>query len=95
MSTKKVGLAEIASRIGQHLRRFEKDAQINKKDDRGLSPYWNVFAHRNGRYVQVQYVSYQGHSSLTRAEAEKYLAWLDAGNVGRHYSVPAQTKGEL
>jgi hypothetical protein len=34
------------------------------------------------------YISHQGECFLKRAEAEKYLAWLDAGNVGKHYGVP-------
>jgi hypothetical protein len=30
----------------------------------------------------VKYVDFQGDTSLTRERAERYLEWLDAGNVG-------------
>lgn len=38
----------------------------------------------NGR-VQITYISYQGESLLTIEEAERYLAWLDKGYIGRHF----------
>ena len=38
-----------------------------------------------GGWVNVRYVSYQLTYSFRRADAEAYLAWLDAGNVGKHY----------
>ena len=47
--------------------------------------YWNPTSYRGGSRVMVKYVAYQYQSSLTRDEAERYLAWLNAGNVGRHY----------
>ena len=40
----------------------------------------------------MTYVSYQGEASLKKAEAEAYLAWLDAGNVGRHYEQQRSAK---
>lgn len=51
----------------------------------GSSPYFQPNAYQAGRYVGVCYISFQGASNLSKADAEKYLAWLDAGNVGRHY----------
>lgn len=95
---KPVPLREIADRIDAHLRRFERDPSINKtptftsykdgKQHQGVKPYYCAGAHvpaRSAR-VHVRYVSFQGVSLLPRAEAEQYLAWLDAGNVGTHYT---------
>lgn len=42
-------------------------------------------ASASGRYVYVQYISYQVSTALSKADALVYLEWLDAGNVGRHY----------
>ena len=81
-------MSEIGVRINAHLNRFEADPVINALHEvRGsrLSPYWHVGAAQSGRFVYVTYVSYQGQTHLTKEQAEKYLAWLDAGNVGRHY----------
>jgi|694.fasta_scaffold00460_36 hypothetical protein len=79
-------LQEIADKIKDHLKRFESDKTINAaKDGRSISPYYNAWATRSGRYVRVTYVSFQGSSSLSKAEAEAYLEWLNAGNIGKHY----------
>lgn len=87
-------LDEIANRISAHLSRFEADRDgINanrvRTNARGqesrLPPYFNAGAGASGRYVYVRYISYQGVSHITKDEALRYLAWLDAGNVGRHY----------
>lgn len=93
---------EVAEKINEHLRRFERDPQINirrkydretrawvvvePKDPSGLGLYFNAGAYPtgNGR-VGVVYICYQGASTLPLAEAEVYLAWLDAGEIGRHY----------
>ena len=71
-------LTEIAARINAHLARLERDARINVN---GM--YYRPSAYRLGPRVHVRYISYQGAQLLTRAEATAYLAWLDAGNVGR------------
>lgn len=76
---------EIAKRITQHLRRFERDKKINKADAMDLKPYYFAQAGRAGPRVAVTYITYQGPTNLTKADAEKYLAWLDAGNVGKHH----------
>lgn len=93
-------LRELAARITEHLRRFERDPKINVchqwehdgKVVKGRPPYYYAGASAAGSRVFVHYVPFQGHSSLTRAEAEAYLAWLDAGNVGRHYEQQRQQK---
>ncbi len=74
---------ELAGKIHVHLLRMEADASINKSGT-GRARYFRPSAHGTTR-VMVSYVSYQGHSTLTKAEAEKYLAWLDAGNNGKHH----------
>ena len=82
-------LTEIARRIHDHLKAMEADPVFNApyeaRGAKGLRHYYNSGAGRAGRYVWVVYVNYQGHISLTRAEAERYLAWLDAGNRGSHW----------
>lgn len=82
-------LKELAERICNHLKRFEADkTTINVvKEGRDIQPYYNAWASVSGRYVRIVYVSFQGSSSLSKSEAEKYLCWLDAGNVGKHYKV--------
>ena len=86
-------MKELAAGIDAHLKRFEADPVINAKVERGgskLRPYYGTGAgYWGGRYLQVQYISYQKPSTLSKAEAEAYLAWLDAGNVGRHYEALA------
>lgn len=87
-------LDDLASRIRAHLDRFAKDPAIadhewtdgtGKKHASAL--YWHPNAYRAGPRVKVRYVSYQYETSLTKADAEQYLAWLDAGNIGRHYEL--------
>jgi hypothetical protein len=77
-------LTEIANRIFEHLRRFEADPKINRVEE-GMHPYFRAGSRRIGSRVVVNYISYQGHHGLTRADAERYLAKLDAGFVGRHW----------
>ena len=84
-------LAEIANRIHAHLRRFEADPKINVSESgkpTGARKYFCTNAYSAGGRVFVIYVTYQGRNSLTKAQALAYLAWLDAGNVGKHYRVP-------
>lgn len=89
MTAKAPALAEVAARIEAHLRRFEFDLTINKRvrgmSDLRLYLHTKVWAYK-GR-VGVVYVGHQGPSTLTAAEAEQYLQWLDAGGVGTHYAL--------
>jgi hypothetical protein len=84
-------LIEIADRISAHLARFEADPIINAPapsrmgSSEGLKKYWHSRARQAGAYVGIVYIAYQGASNISKAEALRYLAWLDAGNVGRHY----------
>ncbi len=81
-------LAEIAARISVHLNRFECDPVINVRrngEDRGTTIYYLARARMAGSRVMVIYVNYQGWIGLSKDEALAYLAWLDAGNAGKHY----------
>jgi hypothetical protein len=78
--------SEIALRIRAHLKRFASDPAISKGED-GRTLYWNAGATASGRWIYVQYIAYQGSRNLSKNDALKYLEWLDAGNVGRHYRV--------
>ena len=86
----KLKLAQIATRIGEHLRRIESDPELNQYPEnhpagrQGLRPYYSAGACAAGSRLRVWYVNYQGYSSLTKARALTYLRWLDAGNNGRH-----------
>lgn len=96
MKPKDIALKVIAERIASHLARFENDPKINAgwrmdkttgrrvPDPSGVRNYYHAGAHAAGRYVMVTYVSYQGSTALSKEQALKYLAWLDAGNVGTH-----------
>lgn len=78
----------LAARIDVHLRRFEADHKINvntKSDRTGLARFYNAGCGASGSRIFVTYISYQGQLSLTKEEAQRYLTWLDAGNVGGHY----------
>jgi hypothetical protein len=86
---KEMTLTQIAAEINTHLKRFEADPKINAEKDYGrgfkLRPFFMSSAWQSGRYVGVRYVSYQGETHLTRADAMRYLRKLDSGFVGRHF----------
>jgi hypothetical protein len=77
-------LREIAEALRAHLERMEGNPSINTVMH-GAKRFYYASAWVAGRYVGVRYISYQGNSNLTRADAECYLAWLDGGGEGRHY----------
>ena len=52
-----------------------------------LPVLYKAYAWRAGNRVKVRYKSFWNPSSLTRVEAEAYLAWLDAGNNGTHFDL--------
>jgi hypothetical protein len=92
--------SEIAAVLGQkinaHLKRIESDPVLNPGrrldkeqktwvlDERGTRAFYGAGSAGDRHRVRVLYVTYQSTSYLAIEEAEKYLAWLDAGNVGRH-----------
>ncbi len=85
-------LKDIAAKIDAHLKRFEADPKINTSATRSsIRPYYGAGAGVAGAYVSVTYVSFQGARTLDRDEALRYLAWLDAGNVGQHYKAIPNT----
>lgn len=84
-------LKEVAERIDAHLTRLELEqravaAAKRKVDgqDHSLEHWSHARAWVAGSRVQVTYISFQGHSNLTRAEALHYLAALDAGYDRAH-----------
>ena len=96
-------LGEIAERIAAHLARFEADPVLRETQNiyGPRTPiYRGAFAIVAGSRVRVGYLngSYDISVCLTRSEALGYLAWLDAGGVGRHWEWERQqasvSKGE-
>jgi hypothetical protein len=89
--TKTQRAAEIGARIDVHLKRFEEDPKINRIDhsaeDRRLPPFYRAGAAGIRHRVFVRYVSFQGITYLSVEDAARYLAWLDAGHVGKHWKV--------
>lgn len=85
-------LDEIASRIKNHLVRLAEDKEWNRTTH-GSSIIWYAGVCRAGRFVMVRYVSYQDDNHITKQEAEAYLAWLDAGNKGRHWDQQREARG--
>jgi hypothetical protein len=90
---------DLGEKINVHLQRFQRDPKINPSerydnttktwvsDEHGIRKYYGAKALSDRRRVTIVYVSYQGASFLSIENAQKYLAWLDAGNVGPHYEV--------
>jgi len=89
----RLSMAELAEWIHLHLKAMENDPKINTRaPDRipgvkGLQRLWHSSAYYAGRgpKIQVTYISFQGSSTLSREEAEIYLAYLESGKTGRHY----------
>jgi len=98
---KALSKSEIAAVLGQkinaRLKRIENDPALNPSrrldkdlktwvpDERGTRAFYGAGSAGDRHRVWVIYVSYQGGSYMAIEDAEKYLAWLDAGNVGRHF----------
>ncbi len=85
---------EISDRINAHLKRFEADPVINARDDKyGTAKFYYAGSYYHaGPKIRVTYVSYQGSTMMSKAEATEYLEWLDAGNVGTHYTMQYASK---
>ncbi len=80
-------IAQIGERIDAHLKRIEHDPTLHKcqQDGRWISHFWYAGAAAAGRYVMVTYIAYQGTRGISKADAARYLAWLHAGNIGKHW----------
>jgi hypothetical protein len=81
-------ITQIAAKIDAHLKRWQADPAINKtihQREMRLKTFCMAGCHRAGRFIQITYVSYIGHHSLVKFQAEKYLEWIEAGNVGYHW----------
>ncbi len=78
-------MKELGQRINAHLLRLEADKKWNVRKDGKGSRLWNCGACASGKWIYITYVSYQGTRHVSRDDAEKYLAWLDAGHGGSHW----------
>lgn len=88
---------ELGQKIDAHLKRIERDPKLNPgkrydqdtktwvPDKLGIFNYYGAGARGDRHRVWVIYVAYQGGSHLSIEDAERYLAWLAAGNVGHHF----------
>lgn len=87
---KPLTIAQIAARIDAHFKRIEADPKLNPWNDgkaNGTKPFYIARSHASGARIGVVYVSYQGTSYMKKVDALKYLEWLDAGNVGKHWKI--------
>lgn len=88
-------LQEIAMSIQDYLQKFEADRNINAPSPvYKTRPYYCSRSWSGGNRVFVRFISYQGQVSLTKQEALDYLAWLDAGNIGKYCRFIGQRKKE-
>jgi hypothetical protein len=82
-------LAVIAERIAAHLWQFEADPVLRETQNISgprVRLYHQPFAKAAGGRVRIGYVSYHHDDvCIYKGQALAYLAWLDAGNVGRHW----------
>lgn len=93
-------LATIAARIDAHLKRMERDEVRNldlipataKHREQHLSHFYMANCwYAGGAKIRIAYITYQGSRCITRDEALAYLAWLDAGNYGKHHAQQRQS----
>lgn len=74
-------LEELAERINAHLQKFPRDRFPGARAAASLTGLgW-------GERVRVVYDNRDRSHPLTKDEAQRYLAWLDAGNVGTHFDM--------
>ena len=95
--TKSAVADELGQKINRHLKRIEGDPKLNPgkrfdkekdawiPDEMGVRDYYGANARGDRHRVRISYIAYQAASFLPIEDAQKYLAWLDAGNVGSHY----------
>lgn len=69
-----MSLQELATEITTFLYKFEKEQGKN---------YYHANAFASKTHLNLVYVSYQGATRYKKAEAQHYLQWLRAGNVGK------------
>lgn len=84
-------LNDIALRLTAHLKRIEADPALNPPKD-GVRDYFGACARCAGSRLMVTYSLTFAEHRLTKAEALAYLAWLDAGNVGKHWQMQKEQK---
>ena len=90
--------ADIAAAIKGHLQRFEADPDVNKGKPGQVPPvaagaarFQGVSATPKGvDQVRIVYHDVTNAADLTQDEAQAYLDWLDAENVGTHFDKAAR-----
>lgn len=85
-----VKLKDIAMRISAHLARLCASKAASTRTANGFPKLHRPRARLGGPYVRVIYESFGCAHTLSRAEAERYLAALDAGFTGKHYELPQE-----
>jgi hypothetical protein len=81
-------LDALAEAINTHLKRIEATPSINEWTNSSGSARrrcFNAQSYRRGRSIMIRYISYQMTAAVPAADAQRYLAALDAGYVGRHH----------
>lgn len=87
-------LTMIAGEIAAHLARFAADPSINVPETvtahDGPLPrlYDGASAGVLGGGIDIRYRRHSTGDNLVRSEAEAYLTWLNAGNVGKYGDMP-------
>ena len=92
-------LADLVDGIAGYLKMFERDPVINARpipyaawSFPTLPPYGSTSARRTRSGVALNYSALGTTYELPREQAERYLVWLEAGNVGKHIDMPAEDK---
>ena len=82
----KLKLTEIAARIDAHLKRFEDQEHRLRIGDR---EWYHSSCEVYGTRLKLHYMTTRELTgfSVKKSDAITYLAWLDAGNVGKHWEV--------
>jgi hypothetical protein len=73
---------QVAEMVYHHLKRLEG---LGLKSSGGGARFYMANAYEERGRVKVVYISYQGETALTLAEARDYLKGLEAGFQGRHF----------
>lgn len=76
---------QLASAIDGYLKHFVATQTSQDNPDEGRGAFYLASAYARQNRVVITYISYQGETPITIEEAERYLEWLGAGNVGRHF----------
>ena len=88
-------MVELADALNAYLIEMARADAPNHKGPDAKILYFGSKARAAGAYVAITYISYQGARNVPRADAELYLAWLDSGKCGRHYTPLRERDGVI